>query len=250
MKTQTMLYASQNRMFSKNDQDLLRFFQVPKNLYENKIYKEVSNGAKMMYSILRDRQYLSIANNWLDDDGYVYFFYDGDELSEYMNVSRTTIQKYKKELVKNGLMFQNRQGQGKPNKMYILKPESVDNTLMNRNCTSKGTETVQLGVQKMHTNDTEVKETENKDTKYIHLSPKDGVFLSLYLSCFYNKFNNEHMRIKEDDYYRVIDGLSEVEEFMDEEDYMDIIKEHFQTMSTSNNGNILAFIEAKDRFIK
>ena len=58
-----------NRFYSLDDQDLLKFIQVPKSLFDNQFYKMLSLGAKMMYSILRDRQDLSIANEWLDKNG-------------------------------------------------------------------------------------------------------------------------------------------------------------------------------------
>ena len=62
-----------NRMYTVNDQTNMRFLQLPKSLFENNYYKEMSLGAKTMYAVLRDRQDLSIANNWVDDKGFIFF---------------------------------------------------------------------------------------------------------------------------------------------------------------------------------
>jgi len=227
-------------MFSKDDQETLRFFQLPKNLYENPIYKEVSNGAKIMYAILRDRQDLSVFNNWVDDDGFIFFYYDGDSLSDYLNVSRTTIQKYKKELINYGLMYQKRQGQGKPNMMYILKPESVDIALMNNNCTSSSAKTVSLKVQKLPTNETYIKDTEYNNTEYLHHLLDDG--LSLFkileeysLKTFGKKLRN-HKGIYELDTYNYMDKDMFIEMLEDNItkydncnlDYLEVIQERFK----------------------
>ena len=178
-----------NRMYTVNDQNEIRFFQVPKRLYDNPLYKEVTNGAKMMYAILRDRQDLSIANQWVDEQGFIFFYFDVDKLSDYMNVTRPTITKYKKELVKHGLLFQKRQGQGKPNKMYILKAESVAVTLKENNLTSRSKEILQLEVKKLYTNDTELSDTESNDTENLHhLGDDVCVFLNLLEEHSLNAF--------------------------------------------------------------
>jgi len=159
-----------------------------------------------------------------------------------LNVSKNTLFKYLKELKDSGYVTvkKHRTEYNKfQNNVYVLNDEPCIKSCDTASCDTEICDTTINNV------------TKNKDTKnkYIHLSEKDGAFISLYLSCFYSKFKKNHMRIKEDDYYRVIDGLSEIEEFIDEKDYTDIITEHFDTISKNNNGNILAFIKAKDRFI-
>lgn len=212
MNTEKQVVHSFNRMFSKNDQETMRFFQLPKNLYENNMYKEVSNGAKVMYAILRDRQDLSINNEWIDENGFIFFYYDGDKLAEYLNVSRPTIQKYKKELIKCNLMIQKRQGQGKPNRMYILKPESVDITLMKNKFTSRSKENEHLELKKLITNDTESKETNIKDTEYIHHSDEVTCALLNTLNAFsIEKFNKTIRQHDPNKHYvwDVLDGYDE-----------------------------------------
>ena len=61
-----------NRFYTVKEEAKLRFYQVPKALFENPTYKGLSLGAKLMFSILRDRLDISIKNNWEDKKGYIY----------------------------------------------------------------------------------------------------------------------------------------------------------------------------------
>lgn len=153
------------RMYSKSSYNEIRFYQVPKLLIENPKYKDVSMAAKLMYSIMRDRQDLSIKNNWLDEDGNIYFYFDCRNLSELCNVSTSTINRYKKDLVKAELLVDIRQGQGNPNKMYILKPESIDNAMISHNDYTRVAETTTLEYSKSLQNETLYSDTKENDTE-------------------------------------------------------------------------------------
>jgi len=76
-----------------------------------------------MFSILRDRLDISIKNNWEDKKGYIYLIYNLKELLSILELDEKTTIKYKKELVKYGLIIDKRLGQGNPNRIYVLKPE-------------------------------------------------------------------------------------------------------------------------------
>ncbi len=56
-------------------------------------------GAKLMYSVLRDRLDLSIKHNWKDEKGYIYLMFSGEEILNLLEISKNTVTKYKKELV-------------------------------------------------------------------------------------------------------------------------------------------------------
>ena len=112
-----------NRFYTLKEEAILRFFQTPKALFKNPKYKGLSLGPKLMYSILRDRLDLSIKNNWKDEKGYIYLIFSVEELMNLLEMSNKIIIKYKKRLAKYGLIFEKRLGQGKANRIYILKPE-------------------------------------------------------------------------------------------------------------------------------
>ena len=112
-----------NRFYTEKEEVTLRFYQVPKALFKNPIYEGLSLGSKLMYSILRDRLDMSIKNNWKDEKGYIYLIFSGEELINLLEVSKNTVTKYKRELVKHRLIINKRLGQGKSNMIYVLKPE-------------------------------------------------------------------------------------------------------------------------------
>lgn len=164
-----------SRYYKANELITMRFYQMPKALFGNQTYKGLSLGAKATYSILRDRQDLSIKNNWVDESGYVYLNYSIETLSEILEVSNKTTIKFKRELVKYKLMVDRRMGQGKSNRMYILKPELIANALMCNKYTSKSVECTSQEVKKVHTNDTELKDTEYIDTQSFTKKENEGM---------------------------------------------------------------------------
>lgn len=112
-----------DRFYTAKEEVKLRFYQVPKSLFNNSTYKGLSLGAKLMYSILRDRLDISIKNDWEDEKGYIYLIFGGEDLLNLLEISKNTVTKYKRELVKYKLIIEKRLGQGKANRIYILKPE-------------------------------------------------------------------------------------------------------------------------------
>jgi len=230
-----------SRLYSKNDQETLTFFQTPKKLYDNRIYSNISNGCKMMYSILRDRQDLSIKNDWIDDNGFIFFYYDCEKLAEYMSVSTSTINRYKKELIKARLMLQVRQGQGKPNRMYILKPESVDTTLNSHNDKSRIVDMTYLEVSKSLGNDTESKETKHNDTKYLHLFDEKTTVLLNLLNDFSIKTFGKPVRYHDpNNEYSKLEGF--IEDF-NTNDWLEVFERHLTKYDYCNLNYLNAIIE-------
>jgi hypothetical protein len=144
-----------NRFYTEKEEVTLRFYQTPKALFRNPRYKGLSLGSKLMYSILRDRLDMSIKNNWKDEKGYIYLIFSGEELINLLEVSKNTVTKYKRELVKHRLIINKRLGQGKSNMIYVLKPE-IKEFLNPKNWESRIPKNTLLESQKIHPNDTNV----------------------------------------------------------------------------------------------
>ena len=115
--------ASPLRFYTAQEEVTLRFYQVPKSLFKNPIYKGLSLGPKLMYSILRDRLDLSIKNDWKDENGYIYLIFSVEELSKILDAGVRSVIRHKKTLIDYKLIYEKRLGQGKPNWIYVLKPE-------------------------------------------------------------------------------------------------------------------------------
>ena len=64
-----------------------KFYQLPKVFFTNPKYTNLSNDAKITWSILRDRLDLSIRNNWIDKNGDIFFIYTNEKLKSILNIS-------------------------------------------------------------------------------------------------------------------------------------------------------------------
>lgn len=119
------------RMIHKNDEIKRRFYQVDKLLLENPKYADLSDGAILAWSILRDRLELSKKNSdvYSDDEGYLFLIFTDEELGEILHRNRKTANARKKELEKFGLLYSVRMGNQEPNRLYILEPETCDPSL-------------------------------------------------------------------------------------------------------------------------
>ena len=129
-------YIPSDRFYTLKEETTLRFYQVPKALFKNPKYKGLSLGPKLMYSILRDRLDMSIKNNWKDEKGYIYLIFSVGELASLLEMDRKAVMRYKKSLVDHSLIIDKRLGQGRSNRIYVLKPELWDSQ-KSQNSTSR-----------------------------------------------------------------------------------------------------------------
>ncbi|KGO32622.1 hypothetical protein Q757_00100 [Oenococcus alcoholitolerans] len=103
------------------------FFQFPKVLMYGEQYKNLSDTAKLAYMVLKDRLEYSLRNNWIDEEGHVYFIFTNQELMELFNCSEHKAIKVKTELTSAGLLFQKQLGfnpktkKNEPNRLYLSK---------------------------------------------------------------------------------------------------------------------------------
>lgn len=126
------------------------FYMLHKALFVNEKYKKLSDSAKVTYAILNDRVSLSIKNNWIDDNGDIYFIFTNESLQNILDKSKNTITKIKKELQEVGLLEQIRTGFNKPNKLYLHDIEtniSVEKSIQSSSTTYNDKESQILGLQ-------------------------------------------------------------------------------------------------------
>jgi hypothetical protein len=94
------------------------FFQMPKFLFSGE-FEGLSNDARVLYMLLRDRHGLSVKNKWYDENGDVYLYYKREDMEAVLNLSERTVAKIMASLRHFGLLEEVKQGQGKPNKIYL-----------------------------------------------------------------------------------------------------------------------------------
>ena len=90
-------------------------------------YKHLSSDAKLAYMVLKDRLEYSLRNNWVDEEGHVYFIFTNQELINLFNCSEHKVIKIKAELKSAGLLLQKQMGfnpktkKNEPNRLYLSK---------------------------------------------------------------------------------------------------------------------------------
>ena len=103
------------------------FFQFPKVLMYGEQYKHLSSDAKLAYMVLKDRLEYSLRNNWVDEQGHVYFTFTNQELENLFNCHNQKVVKIKKELETAHLLMQKQLGfnpktkKNEPNRLYLSK---------------------------------------------------------------------------------------------------------------------------------
>ncbi|MCO8296232.1 replication initiator protein A [Tetragenococcus halophilus] len=107
----------------------IKFYALPQILLQGERYKELSDSAILLYSVLRDRLSYSLQNHWVDEDDNVYFIFTNQELKELRHWSNDKTNKVKKELEDANLLLQKRMGfnpktgKNEPNRLYLADLE-------------------------------------------------------------------------------------------------------------------------------
>ena len=93
-------YGQSGEMFS--------YFRVPKILFRDIKFKDLSTDAKTLYGILLDRMGLSVKNGWLDEQGRVYIIFPVQEVMDALGCADNKATKLFRELEKFGLIERKR----------------------------------------------------------------------------------------------------------------------------------------------
>ncbi len=105
-------YGAQAEQFS--------FYRIPKALFTEPNFRELSTDAKVLYGILLDRMSLSLKNQWLDAQNKVYIIFTVEEIMDALNCANQKATRLMVELDKQaGLIERKRQGLGRPNLIYV-----------------------------------------------------------------------------------------------------------------------------------
>lgn len=106
----------------ENDAEMTAFFKIPKILVENPKYLRMSVEAKFLYGCFLDRAALSKTNDWKDCKGRIYIIFQFEDIKRVLGCSNQKAGKVLIELEKEyDLIDRKKQGQGKPNLIYVKK---------------------------------------------------------------------------------------------------------------------------------
>ena len=108
--------------------ELFSFYRVPKVLFTDEKFSNISSDAKLLYGIMLDRMNLSAKNGWVDELGRVYIIFTIEEIKGALGCAEKKAVKLLHELENRcGLIERKRIGLGKPN--YIYVKNFVDNSV-------------------------------------------------------------------------------------------------------------------------
>ena len=108
------------------------FTRLPNFLFEAPTFAPLSNEAKVLYAFILRRTDLSRTNGWADEYGRIYLYYPINEVVELLHCGRQKAVSTLRELQYAGLVEIQKQGCGKPNRIYPKSYEAVLNTDFNK----------------------------------------------------------------------------------------------------------------------
>ena len=123
--------------------ELFSFFRIPKALFQEQRFQDLSTDAKTLYGILLDRMSLSVKNEWFDKKGRVFIIFTIEDVKRTLRCADDKATRLLRELEEFGLIERKRRGQGKPCLVYVKNfsaessKESVKNRDNDDSCGSK-----------------------------------------------------------------------------------------------------------------
>ena len=106
--------------YSREKIEQFRFVKLPKALFEDEMFDDLSIYAKVLYGFMRDRLDLSVASGLFDKDtGNYFIYYTVEDVKKNLHCANSKACALLKELEDVGLILRTRQGQGKAAKIYV-----------------------------------------------------------------------------------------------------------------------------------
>lgn len=112
------------------------FYRIPKVLFTDKKFRDLSKDAKILYGLMLDRLGLSLKHGWFDGENRAYIHYMLESIMEDLNCAREKCVKVLAELDSKkgiGLIEKKRQGLGKPDIIYVKNFMVAKESVIRRN---------------------------------------------------------------------------------------------------------------------
>ena len=74
--------------FHDYESEQFAFYRIPKVLFTDEYFRNLSSDAKVLYGLMLDRMALSIRNNWVDNEGKFISYLHWNKVMEYMNCGK------------------------------------------------------------------------------------------------------------------------------------------------------------------
>ncbi len=162
-KTPTLSHESDGGIFPfhyGNEAEQYTFYRIPKLLFDDPYFGELSTDAKVLYGLMLDRMSLSLKNGWMDEDGRVFIYFTAETIMEMLGCANGKCAKLLQELDTKtgiGLITRIKQGLGKPDVIYVHKciPKMRKSNVQTcENRISGNAKITPADISKSHTNNT------------------------------------------------------------------------------------------------
>ena len=103
-----------------SEADQFRFLRIPKVFFEDPDYENLGSDEKILYGFLHEQVDLSHKKGWIDEEGRIYVMRSLESIQKILhNCSQDKARTTMKNLIEFGLIEKKRQGQGKPDLIYV-----------------------------------------------------------------------------------------------------------------------------------
>ena len=201
--------------FYRQSGELFSFYRIPKALFRDRRFQQLSTDAKTLYGILLDRMSLSAKNNWLDKQGRVFIIYTVQEVQDSLGCADKKATKLLRELENFGLIERRRRGLGKPNLIYVKNFSSDASKERFKNRDIDDSATVPNTIQEpseVRCNKTDWNDTEMNQTYPFHSEEADGMSQREQLEDYFSQSLEVELLLRlcpddEDIIYQIVDLL-------------------------------------------
>ena len=195
--------------------ELFSFFRIPKALFQEQQFQDLSTDAKTLYGILLDRMSLSVKNEWFDKKGRVFIIFTIEDVKRALCCADNKATKLLRELEKFGLIERKRRGLGKPSLVYVknFSAESSKSIFQNRDFhDSGGFKSASQDPSKSRCNKTKENDTEMSETDPFYSEESDEMSKRTQLEDFFSQSLEVDLLLRlcpddEDTIYQIVDLL-------------------------------------------
>ena len=114
-------------LMKQTDVQTIYHMQMPRWLFFDPRYADMSLDAKVTYTFLLNRFQLSRRNGWVNDFGEVFVIFPRKELARELRICEQRVTAAFKKLVELKLVWEKRCGRGDANQIYLASVEPMDN---------------------------------------------------------------------------------------------------------------------------
>ena len=126
MKAAEMKERPTFTLMKQTDVQNIYHMQMPRWLFSDPRYMDMSLEAKVVYTFLLNRFQLSRRNGWINDHGEVFVIFPRQELARELRVGEKRVTAAFQKLAELNLIWEKRCGRGDANQIYLASVQPMD----------------------------------------------------------------------------------------------------------------------------